>query len=198
MNTLYLKKRENKTSHWAKKERRSGLVPGVIYGKEIANLLFEIGELELAREICSTGEHGIVNYTLDGKENQALLKEVQRDPVSHKIIHVDLEQLNGDKDIQCEIPIQYVGEEFINKRGGVLQKEQDLVKVSCKASSLPKSVKIDVSNAAVGSVFRYADIEMGEEISILDDIKAVIASVSLEKKVVSEVMDEEIKENEKE
>ena len=65
MNNLNLIKRENKTSHWAKKERRAGKVPGVLYGKGVSNLLFEIGELELCREISSTGEHGIINYNIE-------------------------------------------------------------------------------------------------------------------------------------
>lgn len=186
LNSLNLAKRENKTSHWARKERRAGMVPGVLYGKGISNLLFEIGELELSREISSTGEHGIINCNIDGCDHTALLKEVQRDPVTHKILHVDLEEVSEDKTIQSEVPIQYVGEEWIAKSGAILQKEQELVKVSCKADKLPKSIKIDVSKGGLGSVFRYADLEVGEEISIVDDIKGVIASISNEKRVTLE------------
>lgn len=191
LNNLNLTKRENKTSHWAKKERKLGKVPGVLYGKGVGNLLFEIGELELSREIYSTGEHGVINYSLDGSDHIGLLKEVQRDPVTHKIIHVDLEEVQGDNIVQSEVPIQYVGEEWISKRGAILQKEQDLVKVACRVDELPKSIKIDVSKGGLGAVFRYADLEIGEEISILDDVKGVIASISNEKRLVSELGEEE-------
>ena len=183
MNSLNLEKRENKTSHWAKKERRAGKVPGVLYGKSTSNLLFEIGDLELNREISSAGEHGIINCNLDGCNHTALVKEVQRDPVTHQIIHIDLEEVSQDETIQSEVPIQYVGEEWLAKSGAILQKEQDLVKVSCKANQLPKSIKVDVSNGKLGSVFRYNDLEIGEEISILDDIEGVIASISNERLV---------------
>ena len=195
MNNLNLVKRENKTSHWAKKERRAGKVPGVLYGKGVSNLLFEIGELELCREISSTGEHGIINYNIEGEEHKALLREVQRDPVTHKIIHVDLEEIEGNNVIQSEVPIQFVGEEWISKRGAILQKEQELVKVSCKPDELPKSIKFDVSKGGLGSVFRYSDLEVGEEISILDHIKGVIASISNEKKLTSDLGEEEKEDN---
>lgn len=191
LSNLNLKKRENKTSHWAKKERKQGRVPGILYGKGLSNLLFEIGELELCREISSSGEHGMINYILDGSEHRALLKEVQRDPVTHKIIHIDLEEVDGNNVIQSEVPIQYIGEDYINKNGGVLQKEQGSVKISCKADELPKSIKIDISKGGVGSVFRYADLEIGEELSILDDIKGVIASISNEKRLTSALGEEE-------
>ena len=52
--------------------------------------MFEVSELELNREVSNIGEHGVLNFSLDNEEKKALIKEVQRDPVTHKIIHIDL------------------------------------------------------------------------------------------------------------
>lgn len=191
MNYLDLKKRELTAGYSARRERRAGFVPGVLYGKKAQNLLFEIGALELGKGLSQVGDHGIVDYTMDGESHKALLREVQRDPVTHKIIHIDLEQIKADDIIQSEVPIQYIGEEWINNNGAVLQKEKAAVKVSCTADDLPKSIKIDVSNGEVGSVYRVSDIEIAPEISIIDDIKSVIASVSNERKLVSQLGEEE-------
>lgn len=193
MSNLNLKKREISSGHCAKRERKKGMIPGVLYGKGVANLLFEIGEMEIGREIACQGQHGILNFNIDGNEHSALLKEVQRDPVSHKIIHLDLEEVGSDEVIQSEVPISFVGEEWLTKKGAILQKENELVKVSCKAKDLPKSIRFDVSKGRSGSVFRYADLEVGEEISIIDDIKSVVASITNEKRLVSELGEEEIK-----
>ena len=193
MNNLCLKERNLSKGHNTKRERREGLVPGVIYGKQINNLLFEVGALELAKEISSVGDHGMINYTMNGNEEKALIKEVQRDPVSHKIIHIDLEEISGNEEIQSEVPIQFVGEEWLNSRGAVLQKEKVVVKVNCKVDELPKSVKIDVSNGKLGDLYRFADLELGSEISIVDDLKGVIASISNERKLVSDLKAEEDK-----
>ena len=192
MNDLKLNKRKCAKGHSAKRERKHGLVPGVLYGKEVSNLLFEIGELELSREISASGEHGMVNYNLDGSNGSALLKEVQRDPVSHKIIHIDLEDVEKNRKIESEVPINYIGEEWLSKKGAILQKEKATVKVSCKASELPKNFSIDVSMASSGAVYRLSDLEIGEEISIVDDIKSVIASISNEKRLVAELDQEDI------
>lgn len=196
MNCLNLEKRELKSGHGARRQRRNGLVPGVLYGKGLANLLFEVGEMELGREIVSSGEHCILNFNLNGDEHRALLKEVQRDPVTHKILHVDLEDISECDVIETEVPIQFMGEEWLEKRGAVLQKEKDLVKVSCSADKLPKSIKIDVSKGSMGSVFRYSDLEVGEELSIIDDIKSVIASISNEKRLTSALGEEEKRDEE--
>jgi large subunit ribosomal protein L25 len=183
-----------KSGHYAKRERRHGLVPGVLYGKKIGNLLFEVGEMELGREITSSGEHGILNYNLNGSSERAILKEVQRDPVSHKIIHIDLERISENEEIQSEVPIQFLGEEWLNKRGAVLQKEKGVVKVNCHPDALPKTIKIDVSKGELGAVYRCKDLEIGKELSIIDNIDGVIASISNERKITSELLKEEMEE----
>lgn len=198
MNNLKLKKRNITTSNEAKKERRQGLVPGVLYGKNIGNFLFEVGELELEREFSSSGQHGFLNFNMEGHDEKALVKEVQRDPVSHKILHIDLEQVDSNEVIESEVPIQFVGEEWLNRKGEVLQKEKGVVKVYCSAEDLPKSIKIDVSKGEIGSVYRFSDLEIADEISIAEDIQTVIASISNEKKIVSEVQEQEIEEEIKE
>ena len=85
MENITLHKREKKTLHEAKKERRQGLVPGIIYGKNINNIMFEIAELELNKEIFRSGEHGVLDINMDGQNHKTLIKEIQRDPVHHKI-----------------------------------------------------------------------------------------------------------------
>ncbi len=192
MNNLNLIERNLASGHSARRERRNGFVPGVLYGKKIGNYLFEVGELELGRELSSTGEHGILNFDFNGKEEKALLKEVQRDPVTHKIIHIDLEEIAANKEIQSEVPIQFTGEEWLNNQGAVLQKEKAVVKVSCKPENLPKSIKMDVSKGELGAVYRFSDLEVGEEISIIDDIKTVIASISNEKRLTSQLSEQEM------
>lgn len=192
--SLNLTNREIKVGHSVKKERMNGLVPGILYGKEIGNVLVEVDEKELAKELFSSGEHGILNYSINGNNGRGVLKEVQRHPVSHKIIHIDLEQILENEEMQLEVPIQYIGEEWLNKRGAILQKEKTVVKVSCRADILPKTIKIDVSKGEVGAVYRYEDLEIDKKISIIDNIEGVIASVSNENKLTAELFKEEIEE----
>lgn len=191
MGELKIKER-NKVNHGGRKARAKGLVPGVLYGKNINNFMFEISSLELDREVCNVGEHGILNVEFNGDSKQVLIKEVQREPVNHEIIHIDLEMIAKGEKIETEVPIQYVGEKLLTKKGAVLQKEKDSVKVSCDSASLPKSVKLDVSRGINGSVYRLDDIEVASEISILEDLNSVVASISNEKKLVAELVEQEL------
>lgn len=186
MSNLEMNKRSIDVPNSAKKSRKNGKVPGVLYGNKINNLLFEVGELELCHEIGISGEHGVLEFNLDGESHRGLIKEVQRDPVTNKIIHLDLEELNGKNKVISSVPIHYVGEEYLNKKGIVLQKEKDSVKVECSIESLPKYIDFNIGKGNVGSVYKFGDLEVASEISILDDLNSVIASVIYERKTVKD------------
>lgn len=182
MESVTLHKRNKTTLHEARKERRKGLIPGIIYGKSINNIMFEIAELELNKEITKSGEHGILNVNLDGENHKTLIKEIQRDPVHHKITHIDLAQLSENTVVQTEVPIVFNGEDLIMKRGGAVQKEKANVKVQCKGENIPKYINVDLSKLDIGDSYRIGDIEMAQDISIIEDFNAIIASITMNKK----------------
>ncbi|WP_102399924.1 50S ribosomal protein L25 [Haloimpatiens massiliensis] len=191
METLVLSKRQNKTSNSAKKKRRMGLVPGVLYGKSLGNYMFEVGELELKREINGVGEHGIIDLDVEGSIVKALIKEVQRDAVNHEIIHVDLQEIKRNSIVQSDVPIVFHNEKIVSKTGGILQKEKNSIKVQCNAEELPKSIHIDLKGLKVGSVIRMGDVEMAKEISMIEDPDTVILSVTYAKNEEVNVENEE-------
>lgn len=182
MEGVTLHKRNKTTLHEARKERRKGLIPGIIYGKSINNIMFEIAELDLNKEITRSGEHGVLNVNLDGENHKTLIKEIQRDPVHHKITHIDLAQLSENTVVQTEVPIVFNGEDLIMKRGGAVQKEKANVKVQCRGENIPKYINVDLSKLDIGDSYRIGDIEMAQDISIIEDFNAIIASITMNKK----------------
>ena len=165
------------SAHSAKKSRVKGLVPGVLYGKELQNTLFEIGDLELEAHISKNGEHGTIDINIEGKDYNTLIKEIQRDPVSRKIIHMDLEGLSNSKKVITEIPIHFSGAKKIVNQGSIVQKEKTSIKVECDSENIPPYFNIDISTLKRGEPFRVCDVEFGSEISVIDDLKSVIVSV---------------------
>lgn len=178
MENLKCSKREKSSAHGARKERRKGMVPGIIYGKEIGNLMFEIGDLELNNGINNTGEHGLVSIEVDGSVHKGLIKEIQRDVVSHKIIHIDLEELQEGKLLTSDVPVIFMGEDEIVRNGAIFQKEKTNIKVQCKAESLPKFIAVDISTLRVGDTLRVKDIEMSKELTFLDELNTVIGAIT--------------------
>lgn len=178
MESLKGELREKKTTHYQKSRRRKGKVPGVLYGAKVKNYLFEIGELELNRELNRVGEYGTLNIEIDNQQHKAMIKELQKDAVTHKVLHIDLEEVSDGQVVQTEIPILFEGEEWIAKGGGIVQKERSAIKVQGKINEIPKNITIDLPEIAAHRVCRVGDIELGKEISILDDINTVIASIT--------------------
>ncbi|EGT3604877.1 50S ribosomal protein L25 [Clostridium perfringens] len=196
MENLQVNQREKKTRHSSRQCRRKGLVPGVIYGKGINNFLFEIGELELNHALSVTGEHGLLNINSQEGSLNTLIKEVQRDPVTRRVLHIDLEKVEGNEEIETAVPINYIGEEYINKLDAVLQKNIDSIKVKCSPSNIPKGVNLNVGRAKPGDQFKIADVEFGNEITVVDDLNSIVASVSYDQKIITqEVVDKEVAEN---
>ena len=191
MNELVLNKRLNKTANAAKQKRREGKVPGVVYGKKLGSLMFEIGEMELVEELSRNGEHGVLRFDLDGYNGTAIIKEVQKDPISHKVMHIDLEEVSRYGMLQTEVPIKIEGKKFLSTKGIVIQTQKDSVKISCKAENIPKSIDVNVSNAKLGSVYKLSDLEVGSEISIIDNLSTVFASVVTRQFIATEISEEE-------
>ena len=174
MQELKLNKRCNKN---CKQLRKNKIIPGVVYGKKLGSMMFEIGEMDLARDLNISGENGIVNFELDGYSGVALIKELQKDPITHKLLHIDLETIDENKEIEAEVPIIFNGKDFLNEKGVVLQRQKDSIMVSCKPKDLPKSIDFDIKGAQIGSVYKVSDVEVASEINIIDKLDSVIASV---------------------
>lgn len=181
MGELKLNKRI-KTSHGAKKERQEGKIPGVIYGREIGNEIINVDAIALQKEFSVSGEHGIITFNLDGKKGTAVIKEVQKNALGNKVIHVDFEEIAANAKMHTEVSIKFIGKGLLEGKGLMLQTQRDLVKVSCKAKDLPKDIELDVSNGQAGTVYTLKDLKFGEGIEVVDDLATVIGSIREEER----------------
>lgn len=194
MEKVILHKRDKNTEHSAKKGRRIGKIPGVIYGKNINNLMFEIGTLELNREIQSNGEHGTLDVEFNGGVYKTLIKEIQREPVSHKIVHIDLEKIPENETIQTDIPVIFQGEDLIRRKGGIVQKEKTNVKVQCRVENIPKHINIDISSLEIGDSYKVCDIKTTQDITFVDELNSKIAFITSNNKSEEDALEGNIAE----
>lgn len=182
MEELMLMKREKNSCHSAKKVRKEGKVPGVIYGAEIGNVLFNIDKVALEKQLSISGEHGIVEFDFDGKKGKALIKEIQKSPVGHKVIHIDLEEVSDNYDMHTEVAIKIEGKGLLEGKALILQTQREFVKVVCKAKDLPKEFVLDISEGKAGSVYTIKDLAVPENVKIDEDLADVIGSLSQDEK----------------
>lgn len=173
--------------------RRRGYVPGIIYGSNSSNLTVELDKIEINRIVKSFGENSLVNVIIDGNNYPSMIKEIQRDPITKDIIHIDLQQIDSKEKIRTSIPIMLSGKQVVN-RDGILQHQLKKIEVECYPKNIPKFVSVDVSNLELGSALKVSDVEFGEDFTILNDEDEIIVSLTspkAEKEKEEDTIDED-------
>lgn len=194
---LEVKVRERPGSAEARRLRRDGLIPGVLYGGGDGARAICIPERDLRRALTgSHGLHTILDVVLEGQKNAhpSILKEFQRDPVRGTLSHVDLMQVRLDRPIQAQVVVELVGEPAGVKEGGVLSQVAREVTVEALPMEVPEHLELDVSGMAIGDTLRLADLPPREGVTYLDDPEeTVLATVTMPTRVVEpeEVVEEE-------
>jgi large subunit ribosomal protein L25 len=163
----------------ARRLRRQGLVPGVLYGRE-QPVSISIPERDLRAAL--TGEGG-ANAVLDvvvdtGKTHASVLKEYQLDRVRGTITHVDLQEVRLDQPIHATVPLHLTGEAAGAKEGCVLNQVVTEITVEALPMEVPAAVEYDVSEIHLGESAHLAQIELPEGVTLLDDGEAVFVSVT--------------------
>src|SRR5438552_12136009 len=180
---LQVRERERRGSADARRLRREGLIPGVLYGSGKEPHAISIPERELRRVLTGgSGLHAILDVVLEGQKttHASILKEFQQDPIRGHISHVDLQEVRLDQPIQASVNVQLVGEPAGAKEGGVLSQVQREINVEALPMEIPEHIDLDVSGMAIGDTLRLADLRPIEGATYLDDAEETVrASVGL-------------------
>jgi large subunit ribosomal protein L25 len=198
---LEVRERESRGSRDARRLRRQGLIPGVLYGRGKAPHAICVPERELRRALTgSHGLHAILDVMLDGQTSThaSILKDYQQDPLRGRITHVDLFEVRLDQPIQAQVVVELVGGEEAPgiKEGGVLSQVNREVNVEALPLEMPDRLELDVSGMAIGDTLRVADLRAPEGATLLDDPEeTVLATLTVPTRVV-EPEPEEVEEGE--
>lgn len=176
-----------------KRLRKEGKVIGNIYGVDVCPTKILLDEKEVKKLLNNGGNHGTIEINVEGKKYSALIKEIQKSSVTNSILHMDLECFNDDKVINADVPVHYINEFIASKNGAVIQKEKTSIKVRCKASKIPDHIDLVIKEQMLGHPVRIADMEIGDEITILDSLESVVASINFAKNTVEETSETESK-----
>ena len=165
---------------YARKLRRNGFVPAVLYGPETETQHLEVeARTFLALVRGGLGENVIVNLLLDDTEKgkrKVLVREVQRDPVTGDVLHVDFHQISLTKKLTIEIPIHLIGTPQGVSDGGIMQHALRELEIECLPTAIPEKIEVDVSHLKIGDTIHVADVTV-ENAEILSDSKSSIVSV---------------------
>jgi large subunit ribosomal protein L25 len=163
----------------ARRLRRQGLVPGVLYGRE-RPVAISIPERDLRTALTgAAGSNAVLDVVVDeGKTHASVLKEYQLDAVRGTITHVDLQEVRLDQPIHATVPLRIVGEAPGTKEGGVLTQAVTELNVEALPLEVPASLDFDVSELRIGDSAHLSQVELPEGVTLLDDGDMVLASVT--------------------
>ncbi|MFL5951691.1 MAG: 50S ribosomal protein L25 [Gaiellaceae bacterium] len=184
---LQVRERERRGSADARRLRREGFIPGVLYGSGKQPHAICIPERELRRVLTGQGGlHAILDVVLEGQKttHASILKDYQQDPIRGHISHVDLQEVRLDQTIQATVNVQLIGEPAGAKEGGVLSQVQREIRVEALPMEVPEHIDLDVSGMGIGDSLRLVDLAPMEGVTYLDDPEeTVLASVGLPTRV---------------
>jgi large subunit ribosomal protein L25 len=179
---LTVKTRERLGSGETRRLRKQGLVPGVLYGAgDPVSIVVE--ERELRRALTGpAGLHSILDVEIDGtgKAHASILKDYQVDKVRGGVTHIDLHEVRLDQPITATVSVHLIGGEDAPgvREGGVLSQPLREIQVSALPLEVPEHIDLDVSHMASGDTLRIADVQIGDNVTLLDDPETVVATVT--------------------
>ncbi|HKZ07876.1 MAG TPA: 50S ribosomal protein L25 [Methylomirabilota bacterium] len=179
--SLSIEKREGTGKEIAKRLRRAGRVPAVLYGGS-APMSISVNPKDIFRLIHGhEGGTQLVQVAFDGTPDtrMAIIRDMQFDPVTEDLVHVDLQEVAMDRAIQVTVPLRHVGEPVgVRETKGILEMILREVQVSCLPSAIPESLTADVSDLAIGDVFTVRQLPVPEGVRVLTDPNQAVATVA--------------------
>ncbi len=173
--------------------RKANRVPAILYGKHTSPELLSIEGPEFVRLLKTVGGRAVlVELSRSDKADTALsfLQEVQRDPITDKYLHVDLQEVKADEKFEIRVPVRIVGESFgVKNQSGVLEMNTQLLRIRCLPKDLPEAISIDVTELKVGETIKVGAVKSVPGVELLDTKgQPVVSCVEPVAEIVQEVV----------
>jgi large subunit ribosomal protein L25 len=167
----------------ARKYRRDQRIPGILYGQGHDPVSLTLDEREFRRALSGRSVSAVVvDLVIEGVNaaKKTLIREVQLDPVSGNVLHVDLNEISLTEQLEVEVPIELTGTPKGVKEGGVLTHAVRTLQLKCLATQIPEVIHLDVTELMIGDSLTVADVKL-DGVEILTDLDTTLAAVSVAK-----------------
>jgi len=180
MPELTIKQRVETGKQIAKRLRRQGVVPAVLYGGAKSEPVIVDPKAVLRIIHGREGSTQLLNLTFEGGGTRmAIIRDLQFDPVSEKLLHVDLQEVTADRPITVRVAVHPVGEAAgVREQKGILNVVLHELDVSCLPTLIPERIDADVSALMIGDVLTVGDLQAPEGVRILNDPGQAVVTVA--------------------
>lgn len=171
--------REAGTKNDARRVRREGKIPAVVYGAGKQALTVSVDPRQVSRILHSeTGHNTVFDLAMDGERTKAMIVDWQYEPIKGSLLHIDLKRIAMDKKLTVNVPIELVGEPAgVKQQGGILEQITREVEVECLPGDIPHAIELNVSELVFGTVLRISDLPKNDKVEYLTDPEQPVAHV---------------------
>jgi large subunit ribosomal protein L25 len=185
---LQAREREERGKNAARRLRASGMVPAVLYGDGQSTPLAVPGKI-VDYTLHHLGDNALYDMDLGAGTSTARIVDVQRDPVTGRLLHVDFAPVDMQERIEVTVPLHLVGESPGAEEGGVLQQVAYEVDVESLPGDIPQELTLDVSALGMGENLTLADVTLPEGVTLISDLEEVAATVTAPTEITEEEME---------
>lgn len=175
--------RSSRGTNASRRLRRAGLVPGIVYGLDRPSFSVTVHARRIEEILkLESGRNTIFTLALSGeggKKRSVMIRDLQRDPVTENVVHVDFVRVDLTKRVVVMVPIRLIGiAEGVKNEGGTLEVIARSVEVECLPGNIPEHFDVDVTALHVGQHVSISDLPAAEGVEILSDADTVVATIA--------------------
>ncbi len=176
---LQVKKREI-IGKKVEKLREAGMIPAELYGHDSENVHLSVPAKEFMKLFKEAGESTIINLDLGNEKLPVLIHDLQKNPLTDEISHIDFYQVRMDEEITASVPLEFVGEApAVKEKGGILIKAVQEIEIEALPADLPHKIEVDLIGLSdIGRSIHVKDLKIGEKVKALIDAETVVATVT--------------------
>jgi large subunit ribosomal protein L25 len=184
---LQAREREERGKNAARRLRASGMIPAVLYGGEDGgSAALAVPDKVVDYTLHHLGDNALYDIDLGANSLTARIVDVQRDPVSGRLVHVDFAPVNMRERIEVTVPLHVVGEAPGAEEGGVLQQVAYEVHVETLPGDIPQELTLDVSSLGINEHLDLADLQLPDGITLISDPEEIAVTVTAPTEITEE------------
>ena len=182
------------TGRQVKHLRQGGLVPAVLYGKDLDPALLQIEEKALTKVLRQAGTHQLISLQIGQKKPQmTLARDIQRDVIRYNYLHVDFYAVRMSEKVTAQVPLELVGHApAVREQGGILTQGLDQIEIECLPTDLVASIEVNIDGLVeFNDSISVADLTVPDTITILSDPESLVAKIEPPRLAEAEEVEEE-------
>ena len=185
-NVLEAQPREAGTKNDARRVRREGKIPAVVYGAGKDAMPVTVDPRHVLRILRSdSGHNTIFDLAMNGNQTKAMIVDWQYEPIKGHLLHIDLKRIAMDKALRVNVPIVLQGVPAgVKTEGGILEQMLREVEIECLPADIPSHIDVDVTELTFGKVLRVEDLPHNEKLKFLTEANQPVAHVTSVKEEV--------------